>query len=148
MDRLVDENTKAILITNPSNPCGSSYSREHLIAIVAVARFPSRPLPPAPASHVTHRKHQLPIIADEIYGGLVFNGSFTAIASVSEEIPVISVSGLAKEFIVPGWRVGWVVLYDRSTTTPKVTHEVKAGLKSLSQLILGELSPPLFLCLS
>eukprot|EP00604_Paraphysomonas_vestita_P000182 CAMPEP_0174824670 /NCGR_PEP_ID=MMETSP1107-20130205/36771_1 /TAXON_ID=36770 /ORGANISM="Paraphysomonas vestita, Strain GFlagA" /LENGTH=246 /DNA_ID=CAMNT_0016053271 /DNA_START=513 /DNA_END=1250 /DNA_ORIENTATION=- len=86
MDSLVDENTKAILITNPSNPCGSSYSREHLIDIVAIAR-----------------KHQVPIIADEIYGGLVFNGSFTPIASVSGEIPVLSVSGLAKEFIVPGW---------------------------------------------
>lgn len=79
----------------------------------------------------------MPIIADEIYGGLVFNGSFTPIASVSGEIPVISVSGLAKEFIVPGWRVGWVVLYDRSTTVPKLSHEIKSGLKSLSQLILG-----------
>lgn len=94
---------------------------------------PSRPL-------ILPRKHQLPIIADEIYGGLVFNGSFTPIAAVSEEIPVISVSGLAKEFIVPGWRVGWVVVYDRSITTPKLTHEIKSGLKSLSQLILGACS--------
>lgn len=43
MDRLVDENTKAILITNPSNPCGSSYSREHLTAIVEIARLTSPP---------------------------------------------------------------------------------------------------------
>lgn len=39
MDNLVDENTKAILITNPSNPCGSSYSNEHLTNIVAIARY-------------------------------------------------------------------------------------------------------------
>lgn len=35
----VDEHTKAILITNPSNPCGSNYSAEHLADIVGVARY-------------------------------------------------------------------------------------------------------------
>jgi tyrosine aminotransferase len=57
MDQLVDSHTKAILINNPSNPCGSNYSAEHLSLIVEVAR-----------------KHGLPIIADEIYGGCVFDG--------------------------------------------------------------------------
>lgn len=46
---------------------------------------------------------------------------------------------MAKEFIVPGWRVGWLSIADRSSS-PKVTSEVKAGLKSLSQLILGACS--------
>jgi tyrosine aminotransferase len=42
--------------------------------------------------------------------------------------------GLAKEFIIPGWRIGWVMLSD----TP--THdlaEVRVGINSLSQIILG-----------
>ena len=49
--RLVDARTKAILINNPSNPCGSNYSAEHLRAIVRFAE-----------------KNRLPIVADEIYG--------------------------------------------------------------------------------
>lgn len=43
MESLIDENTKAILICNPSNPCGSNYSREHLLSVVAVARYTSPP---------------------------------------------------------------------------------------------------------
>ena len=31
MEVLIDSSTKAILITNPSNPCGSNYSPEHLL---------------------------------------------------------------------------------------------------------------------
>ena len=38
---------------------------------------------------------------------------------------------------MPGWRVGWVTVYDRSTSTPPVMAEVKNGLKRLTQLILG-----------
>jgi tyrosine aminotransferase len=49
---------------------------------------------------------------------------------------------MAKEFIVPGWRVGWLSIVDRSPSSPgpQTMSEVKAGLKSLSQLILGACS--------
>ncbi len=50
MEQLVDGNTTAIIVTNPSNPCGSVYSQRHLLEILAVAS-----------------KYKLPIIADEIY---------------------------------------------------------------------------------
>ena len=33
----------------------------------------------------------------------------------SGDVPVISLGGIAKEFVVPGWRVGWVVLHDKGT---------------------------------
>ena len=57
LESLIDENTSAILITNPSNPCGSVFSAEHLKAIADVAL-----------------KHKLPIIADEIYAHMGFTG--------------------------------------------------------------------------
>ena len=38
MASLVDSNTRAIVLTNPSNPCGSNYSAEHLEGVAAVAR--------------------------------------------------------------------------------------------------------------
>jgi tyrosine aminotransferase len=118
MASLIDGRTRAILINNPSNPCGSNYSKEHLEAIVAVAS-----------------KYHLPIIADEIYGGCVFEGQFTAMFTVAGDVPVLSLGGLAKQFIVPGWRVGWVVIHDDKCRT-RFT-EIRSGLKSLSQLILG-----------
>ena len=50
----IDENTVAIIVNNPSNPCGSVYSREHLIDILNIAE-----------------RYRLPIIADEVYGDMV-----------------------------------------------------------------------------
>jgi aspartate/methionine/tyrosine aminotransferase len=35
MESLVDENTAAIIITNPSNPCGSVFSAAHIQEILA-----------------------------------------------------------------------------------------------------------------
>lgn len=41
--------------------------------------------------------------------------------------------GIAKEFLVPGWRVGWIVVHDSENTM----SEIRKGLKSLTQLIIG-----------
>lgn len=119
MEEAIDANTRVILISNPSNPCGSNFSKEHLEGIVAVAA-----------------RHGLPIIADEIYGGCVFNGEFTPIHTVRQNVPILTMGGLAKEFVVPGWRVGWVVLHDCMTDPPRL-GEIRAGLRSLTQLIVG-----------
>jgi len=121
METLINDKTKAILINNPSNPCGSNFSKEHLIGVVALAK-----------------KYNLPIVADEIYANVVFEGEFTPIHTVCEDVPILQVSGLAKQFVVPGWRVGWLVVYDRSEN--KISSELLLGLKSLSQLIIGATS--------
>jgi aspartate/methionine/tyrosine aminotransferase len=42
---------------------------------------------------MSYRKFNLPIIADEIYGGCVFDGVFTSISSVSGDVPVLVVGG-------------------------------------------------------
>lgn len=102
----------AILVNNPSNPCGSVYSEEHLKAIITVAEAA-----------------RLPIIADEIYRNMVFStAKFVPIAGLSSEVPVLSVGGIAKEFLVPGWRVGWVLVHDKKGRFEKV----RAGLYRLS----------------
>lgn len=43
-------------------------------------------------------------------------------------------TGLAKEFIVPGWRVGWLIFHDKGTGR---LDEYKAGVRSLTQITLG-----------
>jgi tyrosine aminotransferase len=80
-------------------------------------------------------KHHVPIIADEIYCDLVFKGNtFYPMASLTTEVPVLSVGGLAKKWLVPGWRVGWIVIHDRHDI---FKASVREGLLNLSQVILG-----------
>lgn len=57
LEASIDEETAAIVVNNPSNPCGSVYSREHLIAILDVAA-----------------RNKVPVIADEIYDYFVSTG--------------------------------------------------------------------------
>ena len=60
-------------------------------------------------------RHRLVVIADEIYGNLVFpNVECVPIASLSEDVPVLSCGGISKEFLVPGWRLGWIAIHDRN----------------------------------
>ena len=100
---LHDENTCALLVCNPSNPCGAVFSREHLedIASVAAALY-------------------IPIIADEVYAGISWGPKpFVSMANVakmsddiSHRVPVIEVGAISKRFVVPGWRLGWIILHD------------------------------------
>lgn len=121
MDRLVTPRTRAIVVNNPSNPCGSLFSDENLLAILAVAS-----------------KHRVPVITDEIYGSMTFSGhTFTPIAILAAKsgcgVPVLTIGGLAKMFVVPGWRVGWILIHDPTG----VLRDLRQGLLNLSQLVLG-----------
>lgn len=97
-EKLIDEKTKVLLIINPSNPCGSCYSKEHIIEIGDLSR-----------------KHGLTVMADEIYHGLAYEeGShFHAFAEIVTDIPVIKIGGISKIYGVPGWRLGWIIVYNR-----------------------------------
>lgn len=117
LESLIDANTATIVVTNPSNPCGSVFSREHLEAILDIAE-----------------RHFVPIIADEIYEHFVFPGQeFHSVSSLSRKVPVLSCGGLTKRFLVPGWRMGWIVIHDRDN----VLQGVRKGLANLSSRILG-----------
>ena len=39
---------------------------------------------------------------------------YVPIASLTTTVPVLSCGGLTKRFLVPGWRMGWIVMYDRN----------------------------------
>jgi tyrosine aminotransferase len=76
----------------------------------------------------------LPIIADEIYCDLVFAGqTFYPMATLTQTVPILAVGGLAKKYLVPGWRLGWILIHDRAGL---FTH-IRKGLHALSQMILG-----------
>uniref|UniRef100_A0AAY4DJ67 Tyrosine aminotransferase n=1 Tax=Denticeps clupeoides TaxID=299321 RepID=A0AAY4DJ67_9TELE len=118
LESLIDSRTACLIVTNPSNPCGSVYSKEHLQNIISVAS-----------------KHCIPILADEIYGDMVFpDCSFHPMAPLSSDVPILSCGGLAKRWLVPGWRMGWILIHDRNNV---FGSEIREGLVKLSQRILG-----------
>ncbi|XP_064610268.1 tyrosine aminotransferase-like [Liolophura sinensis] len=118
MESLIDADTAAIVVNSPSNPCGSVYSKGHLQDILAVAE-----------------RHKVPILSDDVYAHFVFEGhKYHSLASLTDTVPILSCGGLTKRFIVPGWRMGWVVVHDRKGI---FDMEVRTGLVNLSQRILG-----------
>lgn len=118
LESLINERTRAVLVNNPSNPCGAVYTKEHLNKIVELCE-----------------KYHLPIIADEIYADMVFsNQEFHFLAQLSENVPILSCGGISKRFICPGWRVGWITIHDRHNL---FRDTIKPGIIDLSSRILG-----------
>lgn len=58
------------------------------------------------------------------------DAKFYSVASLSTTVPVIELGGLAKHFLIPGWRVGWLIIHDRAGALERV----RRGFLKLSQL--------------
>ena len=93
LEAAVTPRTRAILFNSPANPTGYVASHEELVAVLEIAR-----------------KHGLWIIADEIYGRLVFGPtrapSFHDVMEPDDR--VLFVQTLSKNWAMTGWRVGWL----------------------------------------
>lgn len=95
LEQARSEKTKAVIINSPSNPTGMIYTREELQSIGEWAV-----------------KNDILIVADDIYGRLVYNGNeFTPIATISEAIreQTIIINGVSKTYAMTGWRIGYAV---------------------------------------
>ncbi|NWF49357.1 MAG: aminotransferase class I/II-fold pyridoxal phosphate-dependent enzyme [Ignavibacteriaceae bacterium] len=93
----INNKTKAIILINPNNPTGSLYTEENLREIVELAL-----------------QHNLVIFADEIYDKLLFDGKkHISIASLNKDVSCITFGGLSKNYMVPGFRIGWGIVSGR-----------------------------------
>ena len=86
--------TKALVVINPNNPTGAVYSRETLVQLADLAR-----------------KHQLLILADEIYDKILYDdATHISMASVAPDLLCLTFNGLSKAYRVAGYRSGWLVI--------------------------------------
>lgn len=94
IEAAVTEHTQAIIVNNPSNPCGNVYSEEILTGIAEIAK-----------------KHDLLIISDEIYDVLCYGREMISIANVSEDAKArtVIVNGMSKAYAMTGWRMGYTI---------------------------------------
>ncbi len=93
LETYITDKTKAIILNSPSNPTGSVYTLEELKKIAEIAI-----------------KHEIIIVADEIYEKLIYDEEkHISIASLNEKIKdlTIVVNGLSKGYAMTGWRIGY-----------------------------------------
>ncbi len=90
---LITPATRALVVIDPNNPTGATYTpviRRELIDLAD--------------------RHNFPILADEVYADLAFDGPVPALASLNPDAPIISFSSLSKAYLAPGWRAGWMAV--------------------------------------
>src|SRR5262249_45068967 len=81
------------VVIDPNNPTGAVYPPAVRRALIEVAE-----------------RHELTILADEVYGELGFDGPVPLLGSLDQDAPIISFSSLSKAYLAPGWRTGWLVV--------------------------------------
>jgi aspartate/methionine/tyrosine aminotransferase len=85
--------SKALIFNSPNNPTGTVFSEDTLKQIAALAV-----------------KHDLWVIADEIYARILFNGEYKSIyAMPGMKDRTIIIDGFSKSFAMTGWRLGYAV---------------------------------------
>ena len=93
LEAAITDKTKAVMLNNPCNPTGMFYTKSELEALAEVCV-----------------KHDLYVIADEIYYQLLYDGlKFTSFASLGDEVKerTILINGVSKSYAMTGWRIGY-----------------------------------------
>ncbi len=115
--RKVNEKTRAIVVINPNNPTGNVYSKRILQGVVDIAA-----------------ENNLIILADETYDKIVFDGKkHIPITSLAKDVPVITLSSMSKNYLVPGWRIGWLISHDPLDKA----HTYLEGIKRMARARLS-----------
>jgi len=82
------ERTRAVVVNSPANPTGGIQQRETLLALAALG---------------------LPLVSDEIYDGLVYDGAtVTSALAVSDDAFVLD--GFSKRYAMTGFRLGYAIV--------------------------------------
>jgi alanine-synthesizing transaminase len=117
VQRKINSRTRAIVLINPNNPTGSLCSRRMLEQIAGLAR-----------------RHNLVIFADEIYDKLILDDeAHIPMASVAPDVPIVTFGGISKNYLAPGWRLGWGIVTGEAAA-------VKPYIEGIHRLLRARLS--------
>lgn len=93
----ITDRTKAVCLINPNNPTGALYAESVVKEFAALVG--------------EHQDHCF-LVSDEIYDEMTFDGKQTATACVAPDVPTVTLNGLSKVYLAPGWRVGHMLVND------------------------------------
>ena len=120
VQELITAKTRGLLINSPSNPAGSVLTGTDMQALAAL---------------------QVPIISDEIYHGLTYEGEEHCILEFTENAFVLG--GFSKAYAMTGWRLGYLISPLDCMRTLQTLHQnflicanhfvQKAGIAALQQ---------------
>jgi alanine-synthesizing transaminase len=120
LERKITSRTKLIVVINPNNPCGSVLPRSDLNRILELAIA-----------------NNIPVAADEIYDRIVYDGSFSSLASQAKDAAIIGLNGFSKAYLMTGWRLGYVYIQDPQQKLENVWD----GIQRLSRVRLCANTP-------
>jgi aspartate aminotransferase len=130
LQEAVTPETKMLILTSPSNPTGSVYSREELEGLAKVLEGTD-----------------ILVVSDEMYEKLVYGVEFTAAASISEDMfqRTVTVNGLSKSVAMTGWRFGYLATPKKELIAAmnKLQSQSTSNINSITQkaaipALLGE----------
>jgi len=112
--------TKMIILTTPSNPTGSVYSREELTELAKVLEGTD-----------------IIVASDEMYEKLVYDIDFVAAASISDDMfqRTVTINGLSKSVAMTGWRFGYLATPKKELIAAmnKLQSQSTSNINSITQ---------------
>jgi len=95
IEAAITSRSKILMLSYPNNPTGATLSAEELLPLTQIAQ-----------------KHNLLVIADEIYDHLTYNGQHTSVAALpGMQERTILLNGFSKAYAMTGWRVGYAAAH-------------------------------------
>jgi aspartate aminotransferase/aminotransferase len=121
MEKIVTRHTKAMIINTPGNPTGGIFDEDTILKIIRFAK-----------------KHDLYLISDEVYDGIIFEGNHVSPKAFDEDDRVISVYSFSKNYAMTGWRLGYAIAPENIVKNMSKTLELMVACASSVSQKAGE----------
>ncbi|UFH58322.1 pyridoxal phosphate-dependent aminotransferase [Sulfurovum mangrovi] len=120
LNAAITPKTKMIILTTPSNPTGSVYSKAELESLAEVLKGT-----------------EIIVASDEMYEKLVYGIDFVATASISEDMfqRTVTINGLSKSVAMTGWRFGYLATPNKALISAmnKLQSQSTSNINSITQ---------------